>query len=263
MTSNQTKIKRIKILTLGDIDTGKSCIIKRYCEHRFVSRYMPTIGIDFGVTKVNIMTLDIKVNIFDSSGNQVFYGVRNEFYKDTQGILLVFDVCNKTSFDSLSKWLQELRKHLESEELMERIAVVVCGNKSDLSKRQVDEVDAKIWCEKRNFSYHETSSKADENITEAMMDLFTRVVAMVNNCYKPISQPTPHSYTEEELALVQRVRHATDNYMMLGLKRNAGKDEVLKAYKSLAILLHPDKNKAPGSEEAFKLIGQARGNLIT
>ena len=137
MTSNPTKLKRIKILSLGDVDSGKSCIIKRYCEHRFVSRYMPTIGIDFGVTKVNVMNLEIRVNIFDTSGNSIFYEVRNEFYKDTQGILLVFDVCNKASFDSLSKWLQELRKHLETEEMMERIAVVVCGNKSDLSTRCV------------------------------------------------------------------------------------------------------------------------------
>ena len=96
---------------------------------------MPTIGIDFGVTKVNVMNLDIKVNIFDTSGNQVFYEVRNEFYKDTQGVLLVFDISNKGSFDSLAKWLQELKRHLESEDMMERIVVVVCGNKSDLSNR--------------------------------------------------------------------------------------------------------------------------------
>ena len=135
MTTNGNKVKRIKVLTLGDPETGKSCIIKRYCEHRFVSRYMPTIGIDFGVTKVCVMNLEIKVNIFDVSGNPIFYEVRNEFYKDTQGILMVFDVGNKASFDALAKWIQELKKHLESEEMMQRIAVVVCGNKSDISNR--------------------------------------------------------------------------------------------------------------------------------
>ena len=86
---------------------------------------------------------------------------------------------------------------------------------------------------------------------------------MVSNGYKPISQPTPLSYTGEELALVQRVRHATDNYTLLGVKKNSTKDEIMRAYKSLAILLHPDKNKAPGSEEAFKLIGKARAAMIT
>ena len=129
--------------------------------------------------------------------------------------------------------------------------------------RQVDEVDAKIWCEKRNFSYFETSSKTDENITDAMVELFSRIVAVVNNGYKPITPPTQLSYTEEELALVQRIRHANDNHVVLGVKKTAGKDEIMRAYKSLAILLHPDKNRAPGSEEAFKLIGQARANLLT
>ena len=96
-----------------------------------------------------------------------------------------------------------------------------------------------------------------------MIELFTRVVAVVNNGYKPVAPPTQLSYTEEELALVQRIRHTNDNHVMLGVKKNAGKDEVMRAYKSLAILLHPDKNKAPGSEEAFKLIGQARAHLLT
>ena len=132
-----------------------------------------------------------------------------------------------------------------------------------LSYRQVDEVDARIWCEKRHFAYYETSSKSDENITEAMINLFTRIVTMISNGYKPISQPTALSYTEEELALVQRIRHATDNYTLLSVKKNATKDEIMRAYKSLAILLHPDKNKAPGSEEAFKLIGKARATMIT
>ena len=96
-----------------------------------------------------------------------------------------------------------------------------------------------------------------------MTDLFTRVVQTVANGYKPVLQPTQLSYTEEELSLVQRIRHSTDNYSILGVKRSASKDEVLKAYKNMAILLHPDKNKAPGSEEAFKLIGQARVALTS
>ena len=63
-----SKIKkplRVKIITIGNSEAGKSCIIKRYCEKRFVPKYLQTIGIDYGVTKVNIKEREIKLNIFE------------------------------------------------------------------------------------------------------------------------------------------------------------------------------------------------------
>jgi len=59
----------IKILSIGDAECGKSCLIKRYCEGRFVSRYIPTIGVDYGVKKINVKNFKIAVNFFDLSGD--------------------------------------------------------------------------------------------------------------------------------------------------------------------------------------------------
>ncbi|KAH9488932.1 hypothetical protein Btru_058769 [Bulinus truncatus] len=58
---------------MGNAEVGKSCIIKRYCEKRFVNKYLTTIGIDYGVTKVSLKDRDIKVNIFDMAGHPLFY----------------------------------------------------------------------------------------------------------------------------------------------------------------------------------------------
>ncbi|KAH9492609.1 DnaJ sub C member 27-B, partial [Bulinus truncatus] len=72
----KSKIKaplRVKIISMGNAEVGKSCIIKRYCEKRFVNKYLTTIGIDYGVTKVSLKDRDIKVNIFDMAGHPLFY----------------------------------------------------------------------------------------------------------------------------------------------------------------------------------------------
>lgn len=75
------KSLRIKVISMGNAEVGKSCIIKRYCEKRFVSKYLATIGIDYGVTKVQVRDREIKVNIFDMAGHPFFYEVRKPFLR--------------------------------------------------------------------------------------------------------------------------------------------------------------------------------------
>jgi DnaJ family protein C protein 27 len=87
-SSNQEEkipsVQRIKIISMGESGVGKSCVIKRFCEEKFVSKYISTIGIDYGVKPVNIKGEEVRVNFWDLSGLPEFLEVRNEFYKDTQ-----------------------------------------------------------------------------------------------------------------------------------------------------------------------------------
>ena len=69
----------IKILSIGDPEVGKSCLIKRYCEGRFVSRYIPTIGVDYGVKKIQIKNYKVAVNFFDLSGDGDYINISKEF----------------------------------------------------------------------------------------------------------------------------------------------------------------------------------------
>ncbi|KAJ8322070.1 hypothetical protein KUTeg_000541 [Tegillarca granosa] len=130
-TKNMKRALRIKIISMGNAESGKSCIIKRYCEKRFVHKYLATIGIDYGVTKVVIKDKDIKVNIFDMAGHPIFYEVRNEFYKDTQGAVLTYDVSNRNSFESLDAWLLEMQNEIGNQAESDNVVVCVCANKID------------------------------------------------------------------------------------------------------------------------------------
>jgi DnaJ family protein C protein 27 len=141
---------------------GKSCLIKRYCEQKFIARYISTIGVDFGVRPVVLEDggIEVKVNFWDLSGDPDFLDVRTEFYEDTQAMLLVYDVTNRTTFDNLSRWLNEAEKHGARP-----LVTVVAANKVDEASRQVSEQEGEQWAQANKFGYYETSAKSGQDGT--------------------------------------------------------------------------------------------------
>ena len=131
-----------KIISVGNSESGKSCLIKRYCEGRFVKRYISTIGIDYGVKKLEILGQKVCVNFFDLSGNDDYKMIRTEFYKDASGVIMVFDVDNRDSYTSLIHWEEEMKRYGAD---MNRVKVVVCANKSESKSREVKEIEASRW----------------------------------------------------------------------------------------------------------------------
>ena len=161
----------MKVISVGESCTGKSCLIKRYCEDKFVAKHIPTIGIDFGVKPVKVDGQPYRINFFDMAGGPEYLEIRNEFYKDAQGVILVFDVASKASLEALDKWLKE------GEEFgmdARRTALVLVGNKSDGGKkREVSEADAKKWASSHgNLTYFETSAKDGDNVSRMFEKLF-------------------------------------------------------------------------------------------
>ncbi|KAF8057886.1 DNAJC27 [Scenedesmus sp. PABB004] len=105
------RVLRLKVLSMGDTGVGKSCLIKRYCEEKFVSRYIPTIGVDYGVKPVPFGDHEVRVNLWDLAGPPEYAAVRTEFYRDGQAALLVYDACSRPSFEALPRWLDEAAAH--------------------------------------------------------------------------------------------------------------------------------------------------------
>ncbi|GAB5369861.1 hypothetical protein AAMO2058_001443000 [Amorphochlora amoebiformis] len=162
---------RIKVVSMGDSQVGKSCLIKRHCEHKFVSKYIPTIGVDFGVRPVKMEERTMKVNFWDLSGNSVYFDIRNEFYKQAQGLLLVFDVTSRSTLTSLEKWVKEYKSFSHSGP----VAGVVCGNKVDKRKRAVTQAEGEAWAKNHGFTYFETSAKSGMNVENAFVQLFDSI----------------------------------------------------------------------------------------
>jgi len=275
---------RIRIVIAGDEGVGKSCIIKRYCEKRFVGKYLPTIGIDYGATKIYVDKKQVSVHIFDTSGQQIFQEVRNEFYREAHGILLVLDVNRRESFDYLNDLINEIRAELIVDgRSLENIVFFVAANKCDMdpSRREVDELEAKLWAELYGFPFHSTSATSGFGITDMFQAFFSQIVKLAesgkgiatprqgkrqipsvrSSRERSNSLPLPQPSTEQ-MSVMLRLGENLDPWTRLGVTKGAKREEVNRAYRKLAMLLHPDKTQAVGTAEAFKLLGQARNTIL-
>ncbi|KAH3743226.1 GTP-binding protein [Pelomyxa schiedti] len=161
----------VDVLTLGDPGTGKTCLLRRFCDDVFVEDYVPTIGIDFGVKSVDLcgntphgVERTMTVNFFDLSGQSKYFDVRNEFYPDAQAILLVFDLGSQSSFDSLILWLSEAKAN----GLDLRVPIVLVGNKEDIAAHPVPENQIEDWIESQGITkYFPSSAATGMNVQEA------------------------------------------------------------------------------------------------
>lgn len=174
------KSMRIKVISLGNAGVGKSCLIKRFCEGRFVSRYISTIGVDYGVKPCQILGQTAKVNFFDLSGGDDFREIRTEFYENANGVLLTYDVTDGTSFKKLQNWLEEARSHkvpISSKDKAGDVPfVILCANKIDLPSRQVSKAEGLQYASQHGMYYYETSANSGENVNESLNFLFEKIV---------------------------------------------------------------------------------------
>lgn len=160
---------RIKVLTIGNTKVGKSCIVKKYCEkNRFVSNYNATIGVDYGVKSVSRTmddgsNLNIKVDFFDLSGDPNYLEVRNEFYTGVDAVLVIFDVTDKQSFESLSRWMKEAKQYGVASE---STTLIVVGNKIDQLGRSVSEQQGISFASENNAIYFETSAQTGASVDD-------------------------------------------------------------------------------------------------
>jgi len=126
------------------------------------------------VKKLTLKGVPISINFFDLSGNHDFKLIRQDFYKDACGAVMVFDLDNRDGYQSLPSWEDEMKRCGVE---MNRCRVVVCGNKSDQKSREVNQQEAQKWCKNRGYEYFETSASNGQNVTEAFESLFTHVLA--------------------------------------------------------------------------------------
>jgi len=171
---------RVKLLSIGCAAVGKSCLIKRYCEGRFVQKYITTIGIDYGVKPIKVLGQDLKVNFFDTSGGNEFKDIRVEFYENSSGAMLVYDVTNRSSFTDLDGWLEEAKLNgcpmskLQSSSQLP--FVVLCANKVDLPRRTVTKAEGMQFANTHGMYYFETSAASGDSVVEAINHVFEKVV---------------------------------------------------------------------------------------
>ena len=161
-----------KILLLGDSSVGKTCILTRYSDNTFQEDHMATIGLDFKVKNVNLDGKIVKVQIWDTAGQDRFKSVTKNYYKGAHGIILIYDVTNKKTFDNVKNWVDIIK-----EEVSEKVTVILVGNKIDnFDNRKVSTEEGQAIANEYGLQFYETSAKTGDNIDRTFNDLIKKVV---------------------------------------------------------------------------------------
>ena len=165
-----------KILLLGDCAVGKSCLLLRYCENSFQESHLATIGLDF---RLKTITLEnnrkIRIQIWDTAGEDRFRSITRNYYKGAHGIVLIYDVTDQQSFQHIKDWVDKIK-----EESKEGVIIYLVGNKIDLiDKRIITNADGKKLSEEIKIKYYETSAKDSIGVNE----VFEYLVKDMDNFY--------------------------------------------------------------------------------
>ena len=156
-----------KILTIGESGVGKTCILRRFVENKFLKNHLATIGIDFKTKNLNIDNKEIKLKIWDTAGQERFRNITTQYYKGADGIVLVYDVTDDGSFEKIRDWMAQIQANTQKDEL----GFVLLGNKCDMEPRVITEEQGNKMAEELKINYFETSALNGLGINEAFEQL--------------------------------------------------------------------------------------------
>ena len=163
----------IKILTLGDASVGKSSIVLRYSENKFNEAWLSTIGVDSKRKIVKIKGESVKVSIWDTAGQEKFQSIVKQYYNGANGVLLIFDISNKKSFQKIDFWYKDLKQNININD----IYVCLVGNKMDLEEiREISKEDAEKYAKENDMQYFEVSAKTGNGIKELFDEATNKVM---------------------------------------------------------------------------------------
>jgi len=154
---------QIKLLTIGDSSVGKTCLLHQYTNKSFPGSSIPTVGIDFKIMNITIDGKRIKMQCWDTAGQERYRNITANYYRNAQGIVLVYDITNRKSFEAIDTWIAQIHVHA-----LESVNKILIGNKSDCEKqRVVSKEEGENLAKRYNIQFFETSAKQGINVDEA------------------------------------------------------------------------------------------------
>ena len=160
---------KLKILIIGDSAVGKTSMLLKYVENFFPEAHMSTIGVEYKTKTITTDKYKITLQIWDTAGQERFKSITRTFYSNANGIIFVYDITSKESFEGVKNWIKDSSPYGNFES-------VLCGNKVDLeAKRQVKYDTLKEFGLKKKMEIFETSALNGTNLDK----VFKKIVDLI------------------------------------------------------------------------------------
>ena len=166
-----------KILLIGDSGVGKSSLILRFVDDTYTDSFTTTIGVDFKVKIVTVGDKTIKLQIWDTAGQDRFRTITSSYYRGAHGIIVVYDIADYSSYCNVQQWIQEIGRYASDD-----VNKFIVGNKSDLpdDQRQIKFETAKEYADSIHVPFIETSTKLSVNVDHLFMDFAEQIQRRVS-----------------------------------------------------------------------------------
>ena len=156
-----------KLIVIGDSSVGKSCLTAQAVRNNFIEFYQATVGFEFLTFNLRINTKIIKLQIWDTCGQEVYKSLISNFYRNCSLALIVYAINNRNSYEHAESWLNDLKNQSNP-----NVRVFLIGNKCDLEKeRLVSKEEGETFKEQKKLDrFIETSAKTGENARIVMVE---------------------------------------------------------------------------------------------
>ena len=162
----------IKLLVLGDLSVGKTSFIYRFIEDKFEVDDMATTGLDLKTADVIIADKKVRVQLWDTAGQEKYNSITKNLLLRVQGIIILFDITNKDSFNNLNLWIKIINEHCG-----DKMSMIIVGNKCDLEEnRAVSKEEIYNYIKKMKKQFIETSCKTGKNIKKAVDNIIKKII---------------------------------------------------------------------------------------
>ena len=172
-----------KVLLLGDTKVGKTCFLMRYTDNTFQETHMSTIGLDYRLKTMKLSSgKNVKVQIWDTAGQDRFRAITKNYFKGAHGIILIYDVTDEQSFDNVSNWINQIK-----EEASDNVIIFLVGNKiDDVDHRKIQIENGENLANTFKLEFFETSAKTGENVQKTFQTLVQKIdeIYSLNNIPK-------------------------------------------------------------------------------
>ena len=167
-----------KIVVCGDPGVGKTSTILRFTDHAFMQTYIPTLGVSISEKRIEVQNNNVNLILWDIAGQSKFELMRRHFYKGLEAVILIFDLTNRKSFESIQNWYKDITKNFPSTQ--GNLIGFILGNKEDLTnERMVTSEEAIKIAENLELEYIETSALTGKNVEESFYKLAEALIKSI------------------------------------------------------------------------------------
>lgn len=165
-----------KIVLIGDSGVGKSNLLSRFTRNEFNLESRSTIGVEFATRTLEIDGKRVKAQIWDTAGQERYRAITSAYYRGAVGALIVYDISKTELYESVLRWLKELKEHADA-----NIVIELVGNKSDLDHlRAVPTDEAKSFANENSLLFTEASALSSDNVDLSFHQLLKNIYEMIS-----------------------------------------------------------------------------------